>query len=226
MSVLTTDQARQLYDRIADRYDVWLIAYRLAGIEQQRELLVRQLGLTVGATVIDLCCGTGKNLPYLVDVVGPGGHVIGVDFSAGMLDRASAKAKTARWTNVELIHADVESWPIPPDATAVLSTFGLEMVPGYESVIERVASALPANGRLGLLGLKYPHRWPNWLVNVGLSLNKPFGVSTDYASFKPWQAAERHLDVSIFSELLFGAAYCCIGVKRSDGRGKGIPDDQ
>ena len=37
-----------------------------------------------------------------------------------------------------------------------------------------------------------------------------------YASFKPWQAAERHLNVSMFSELLFGAAYRCIAVKRSE----------
>lgn len=147
-------------------------------MKKQRGLLVKRLDLTAGSTVIDLCCGTGKNLSYLVDAVGPNGHVIGVDRSAGMLDSASEKAKTGNWTNVEMIHADVESWPIPSNASAVLSTFGLEMVPGYESVIQRVASALPTNGRLGLLGLKYPDRWPDWLVNIGISLHKPFGVST------------------------------------------------
>ena len=44
MSILTTDQARQLYDRIADRYDFWLVAYRLARIEKAARIAGQTTG--------------------------------------------------------------------------------------------------------------------------------------------------------------------------------------
>ena len=212
MSVLGKLQVQILYDQLAEKYDKLLLGFRLLGISRQRRILIEQLNLKLGDTVIDLCCGTGGNLRYLVDAVGPDGTVIGVDLSPAMLECARRKIKEANWRNVSLIEADVENWPIPAGTKAIISTFGLEMVPGYDEIIERTAASLAAQGRLGLLGLKHPKRWPNWLLSFGVWLTKPFGVSREYFDFKPWEAAERHLNVHGFQEILFGAAYRCVAV--------------
>ena len=50
-----------------------------------------------GATVLDLGCGTGRDVFVLAQLVGEGGHVHGVDMTAAQLDLAR---KTAAW------HAD------------------------------------------------------------------------------------------------------------------------
>ena len=61
MSVLSKSEARALYDRIASRYDLMLVQFKLLGLERHRRRLIRQLDLHCGDTVVDLCCGTGVN---------------------------------------------------------------------------------------------------------------------------------------------------------------------
>src|SRR3954471_989233 len=46
-----------------------------------------------GATVLDLGCGAGTDLLIAAQMVGPEGHVIGVDMTPGMLKRAMASAR-------------------------------------------------------------------------------------------------------------------------------------
>ena len=65
-----------------------------------------KLDLKTGDCVLEVGCGTGRNLSRLVEAVGNSGQVYGVDLSEGML--AQAKALTARhkWQNVKLLHED------------------------------------------------------------------------------------------------------------------------
>lgn len=209
--VLTRDEIRALYRRTASVYDAALVPYRLAEVERYRKELVGGLGLRLGGTAVDLGCGTGANLPYLVEAVGPEGRVVGVDLSEAMLARARRYIQRKDWRNVELIETDVTAYELPPGTAGVAAAFSLEMVPEYDDVIGHIAVSLRPGARLGLLGLKHPERWPEWLVSVGIRLNKPFGVSRDYESFRPWTSVERHMQVVRYQELYLGAAYLCIG---------------
>lgn len=220
MTILSKIEAQALYDSNAGKYDAMLILYRLAGLTHHRKMLVQSLKLQPGAIVVDLCCGTGGNLSYLSQAAGPAGKVFGVDLSAGMLERAQQKIEAEGLRNIELICADVEEYAFPGSVQAIVSTFGLEMVPAYENVIQRIAAALPVSGRLGLLGLKYPKNWPSWCVDIGTWLNRPFGVSREYRDFKPWQAAELQFDIQVFQNLLFGAAYSCLATRKADHKSK------
>ena len=209
--ILNREQIRKLYGRTARFYDLALLGYRLAGADRHRREIIAQLGLKPGDVVVDLGCGTGANFAALVESVGPAGRVIGVDLSDAMLARAQQRIARKGWKNVDLIETDLRDYAFPQQTAAALAAFTLEMVPEYDAVISRIAASLPGSGRLGLLGLKHPEGWPEWLIATGVWLNKPFGVSRDYEDFQPWEAVKRHMRVVEFHELYYGAAYRCIG---------------
>ncbi|PHN01835.1 hypothetical protein CRP01_34930 [Flavilitoribacter nigricans DSM 23189 = NBRC 102662] len=85
------------------------------------------------------------------------------------------------------------------------------MIPEYDAVIQRIAGTLLPGQRLALLGLKHPEKWPDWIIEVGIWLNKPFGVNREYESLQPWKPVQQHMNVLKFKEIYFGAAYICVG---------------
>ena len=215
MAILNAEDVRTLYNRNAGFYDAALIFYRLAGVTKLRSDLIDRLKLNEGDTVVDLGCGTGSNFPMIHEKVGKTGRIIGVDLSPAMLERAREKAVKHDFDNVSLVESDIREYRYPADMKAVAACFALEMVPEYDAEIKRIAEALPEGGRLGLLGLKHPENWPNWIVELGVILNKPFGVSREYEEFQPWKAVEKHMEAKNFREFYLGAAYRSVGIKHT-----------
>lgn len=209
--MLTAPEVRRLYDRLASVYDLVAGAYTLLGARRLHRRAVRALRLRPGDTAVDLGCGTGANLPWLVQAVGLKGRVVGVDLSPGMLARARCLAKRREWENVELVQADVREWPLPPDVRGLVATFSLEMVPEYDDVIRRAVEALPPGGQIAVSGLRRPAGWPEWLVRLGEPVNRPFGVSRAYEDIQPWRSVQMHTDGFHYEESLFGAVYLAVG---------------
>ena len=76
-----------------------------------REAAVRAARLEPGDAALDVCCGTGDLAIELRRAVGPGGRVVGLDFSEQMLDVARAKSAAVEWMQgdaLELPFADGE----------------------------------------------------------------------------------------------------------------------
>src|SRR5205814_45198 len=95
--------ALESYRKLADGYDAscWTVeAGRLEAIEH--------LQLRMGQTVLDVASGTGKSFPTLSRVVGPSGHVIGIEQSPDMARIAQQRIKGLALTNVRQIVAPVE----------------------------------------------------------------------------------------------------------------------
>ena len=88
------------------------------------------------------------------------------------------------------------------------------MIPAYDAVVQSVAARLPEERRMASCGLKQPQKWPDWFVQVGIFLTKPFGTSREYTSFHPWESIRRHLKEIVYREFLFGAAYLSVGESR------------
>ena len=205
------EEVRTLYRRTAPMYDTAVWMYRITGISRHRKISVAALRLQPGDTVVDMGCGTGLNLPLLRDAVGPAGRVIGVDLTDAMLERARRRVEQAGWGNVELIEANLTEYVFPPDLGGALATFALEMVPQYDMVVRRVAEALPKGRRLALYGLKHPDGWPQWLTRLGIWLNRPFGVTEEYAALRPWESVHRYMREVEHREFYGGAAYLSVG---------------
>ena len=68
-------------------------------------------------------------------------------------------------------------------------------------------------GRIGLLGLKHPDGWRDWLIELGIQLNPPVDVRCGYESFRPWHAARDYLSIVHIEEHFFGTAYSGIAEK-------------
>jgi demethylmenaquinone methyltransferase/2-methoxy-6-polyprenyl-1,4-benzoquinol methylase len=149
----------------------------------------------------------------LSELVGSSGKVIGVDLSAEMLDRAREKTRHFPFNNVTLVQENMVHYQPPDQIDAVLSTYALEMVPEYDHIIAGMTHVLRDSGRFAALGLKHPESWPEWLVEFGILLARPFKVSRAYESIRPFDSIRAHLECVQYEEFLAGSAYLCVGSK-------------
>ena len=197
------DHARNRYDRGAGRYDA-----ATRPLDRLRGLAVEALQLRDGQTVIDVACGTGLNLAALRAGVGHRGRVVGVDISAGMLERARRRVTTAGWRNVELIEGAVGDVPLP-DADAALFSFTHDVLQSGAAV-ERAVAAVRPGGRVAATGIGWAPRWAvpvNAAVWIG---TRPF-VTTREGLDRPWsRLADRLVDVRLTRRWL-GSMYLMRG---------------
>ena len=82
---------REMFNRIAGRYEL-LNALMSAGLNRiWNKKAVAATGLWPGARALDLACGAGSLTRDLAKRVGPGGYVLGIDFSDEMLKVAKRR---------------------------------------------------------------------------------------------------------------------------------------
>jgi ubiquinone/menaquinone biosynthesis C-methylase UbiE len=81
--------------------------------------VIAHAGLSVGEQVLDVGAGTGIIIELAAPIVGPGGHVTGIDISPEMLSYARKQLADQGLTNVtlreggaEAIRADDESFDV------------------------------------------------------------------------------------------------------------------
>jgi 2-polyprenyl-3-methyl-5-hydroxy-6-metoxy-1,4-benzoquinol methylase len=74
------------------------------------ERLLREAGLRQGMRVLDLGCGAGDVAMLAADLVGPSGHVVGIDRSAEALDLARDRARGAGYANIEFHQGAAEDF--------------------------------------------------------------------------------------------------------------------
>ncbi|MFC7129013.1 class I SAM-dependent methyltransferase [Haloferax chudinovii] len=145
--------AQSFYTRWATLYDA--LARRAPGVGSVRTEAADALALDPGETVVEMGCGTGANLPYLAERVGPAGTVVGVDFSPGVLD--VARERTREYPNVHLVRADATRPPVAPELAespdAVLATFVSGMFGDPATVVSSWADLVGPGGRLCLVDL-------------------------------------------------------------------------
>jgi len=111
MSVDKGSAVRDLFDRIAARYDLANTAMTAGIDELWRRQAVGLLQVANDGHLLDLCCGTGALSRDLARIV-PEGLVDGVDFSAKMLEVARARRSPG---NIVYHQADVLALPFPND---------------------------------------------------------------------------------------------------------------
>src|SRR5580765_3553335 len=94
---LEEGQVRAMFDRIAGPYDL-MNSVMTAGLHHRWRARAADLArVGPGDRVLDVATGTGDLAVELARRVGPGGEVVGSDFSEGMLALARRKAPALRF---------------------------------------------------------------------------------------------------------------------------------
>jgi S-adenosylmethionine-diacylgycerolhomoserine-N-methlytransferase len=121
-----------------------------------RDRLIARLDPPAGGTVLEVGCGTARNL-IVAARRWPDAHFYGLDISDEMLTTARAKvAKAGLADRITLARADAASFD--PKALFGLATFDrvfmsytLSMIPPWEAAIAQAAAALAPGGRLSIV---------------------------------------------------------------------------
>ena len=102
-----------------------------------------------GETVLDLGSGAGFDVFLAAREVGPGGHVIGVDMTPEMLERARRNAAAGGYRNVDFREGRIEALPVEDDSVdLVISNCVINLVPDKAAVYREIARVLRPGGRV------------------------------------------------------------------------------
>ncbi len=105
----TMERIRSFFNQRAESWD--------RGISQETmkksESIIRSLNIKKGSAVLDVGCGTGLIIPWLIEAVGSSGRVTALDIAERMLLVARRKYNLP---NVEYIHGSVEETPFLDDS--------------------------------------------------------------------------------------------------------------
>jgi SAM-dependent methyltransferase len=122
------------------------ILHGLYGPGTRRVLL--EAGLRPGMRVADLGCGNGMVTAWLAGLVGPAGHVVGIDASAAQLVQARERLPT-RGTHVSFVETSATDTGLPPESfDLVYCRFLLIHLPAPEQALAEMRSLLKPNGIL------------------------------------------------------------------------------
>jgi SAM-dependent methyltransferase len=110
--------------------------------------LLLDAGLQRGMRVADLGCGVGTVTTLLATLVGPEGHVVGIDASAAQLAQARERLNGAS-RNISFIQASATDTGLPPASfDLVYSRFLLIHLPEPQRALREMRALLKPNGIL------------------------------------------------------------------------------
>ena len=153
--VAKPEQVQVMFDRISRVYDVMNLA--ISGFQEprwrRRAADAAQLG--PGMSAVDVACGTGRVSMELLQRTRPGGRVVGVDFSPGMIEAANARFGDRR--GLEFVVGDALNLQLP-DATFDAATicFGMRNLVDFRRGFSELTRVVKPGGRVVCLEIARP----------------------------------------------------------------------
>lgn len=157
------------YDLFSNFYDNSLEKLYFGSRKRAAELL----DISNGHNVLDVACGTGANFKHLIK-----DHsnftLYGMDFSAGMLNKAKLNVEKNQWQNIHLFQADARNLTIETiqeythkkiKFDRIICVLGLSVIPDWELVLSNLVELLNPNGKIVIVDVYASKRTFNtWLV--------------------------------------------------------------
>ena len=107
--------------------------------------------LESGERVLDLGCGAGTDSLVAAQMVGPAGHVTGIDMTPEMLARARRAAAEMGAANVDFVEGEIEQLPLGDASVDVVISNGvIDLVPDKDRVFAEIGRVLRSGGRIQL----------------------------------------------------------------------------
>ena len=174
---------KNLFARIADRYDTMNRIMSLGMDCLWRRSALKYIELPEGCKILDLACGTGD---FTIELARrwPNTEIIGADLTPEMLD--IAREKLSEIQNVTHLTGDAQSLPMleSKQFALIVCAFGFRNFPDKAKALSECHRLLADGGRLVVLELFRPtSRIIGTLVNTWLAVvSRIFasGASTEY----------------------------------------------
>lgn len=139
-----------------------------------RDVLIRELNVPTGGTVLEIGCGTARNLLHIARAY-PHARCFGLDVSEHMLETARASVERAgagdqiRLALADATMVDPKSLFGVGQFDRIVISYAISMIPEWPRVIAAVAPLLCAGGSLHIVDFGTQDRLPNWF-RAGLRL--------------------------------------------------------
>ncbi len=145
-----------MFDRIARRYDLVNTVLSVGTDAGWRKRAARETSLVEGRSALDLACGSGKLTAELARIAGPGGRVVGLDFSPKMLEVARRDHPAIEFLEGDALDVPFDSATF--DATTI--GFGLRNLADPVRGLREMTRVLKPRGRAVVLEFVRPPRGP------------------------------------------------------------------
>jgi ubiquinone/menaquinone biosynthesis C-methylase UbiE len=201
------------YDRVARFYSAMEPLFLI--FPRARRKAVAALGVKPGDVVLEIGAGTGRNLPYLIDAVGPSGTVIAVDASEGMLAEARKLVERRGWSNVQLLHQDAAQLDVDRELDGVLFSLSYSVLPEPRLALARAWERMRSGSRVVVMDVGLTDTPLHRVLNPIARLLVKLGPGDPYS--RPW------LDLSVYGPVeterfLSRLYYVSVVVKRNLSR--------
>ena len=145
--VATKQMIEQLFDGAAASYD----RTGPSIFTQFGARLVKQMPLPPGTRMLDVATGKGAVVLPAARLVGPEGHVTGIDLSGVILQEAERDVRTEGLTNVELRKMDAEHLEFRDETFDVVTcAFGIFLFPDMEAALREMYRVCKPGGYVGV----------------------------------------------------------------------------
>ncbi|MBX2797631.1 MAG: methyltransferase domain-containing protein [Myxococcales bacterium] len=160
-----------------------------------RKRAAEALQVVPGSVVLDVPCGTGQSFAALHGPARPGGGYVGVDLSAGMLDRARRRTRGEEGAHLlerdaGAITAEVLQSVVGREDVDRLHVFlGSSVLPDWPGTFAALWALVRPGGRVVLVDvhseeLSLQGRWVEWMARADLSRK----------GWEPLQAVAEHFE--------------------------------
>jgi len=136
-----------------------------------RDRLIDEMEVAAGDNVLEIGCGTGRNIIVLGRKY-PDGNFFGLDASSAMLETAQAKIDARRLKNLELRTALADDFAF--DTTfgvdrpfdAIFFSYSISMIPTWRESIDNALHNLKPGGGLYIVDFYDQRDLPRWFKSL------------------------------------------------------------
>lgn len=147
-----------------------------------RDRLISELNVGPGCRVLEVGCGTGRNL-IAASRRWPQAGFTGLDISAAMLETAHASvARGGHAKHIDLVQADACTFTASHGFTdkrfdRIFMSYTVSMIPAWELALEESAGALAPGGSLHIVDFGQQERLPRWFKSLLMAWLRQFHVT-------------------------------------------------
>jgi ubiquinone/menaquinone biosynthesis C-methylase UbiE len=201
------EQIESKYKKIAKIPEILL-----SFTEPFRKEAITYLNLTEGSAVIDVGCGTGASFPFLEEIIGERGRILGIEPSKSMITVAKDRVNNKGWKNIDLCEMTVEEIDGKVQYDGAL-LFAMHDVFNSPEGLKKIHTHLKDDGRIVCVGPKTQEKGTSKILNPMLNLLfKRMAISQNNKS-KPWRLVEGVFTTEKIVEELHGLIFIYIGRK-------------